>query len=196
MSVFQVSGATLTLLGDGNVNAGNIALADSINPVTGSIGVSTVRIVNTSTANLAVVTWTPQDTVYTFEDVAYTTTSADGVDAVFNVTATVTGYEVTLVDGGVDFIVLDDITVAGTAIGGATPANDIVVVIQAVSNTGAITSFTTTGTAAWPQSDVSALTVLPMVEDFVQVTVTPAIGVYFTGNCADGNILITPVNTK
>lgn len=194
MTVYQVSGTTLQLDGDGSTNDGNIDLATTLNPITGGLGLKTVRIFNSSTSNLATVTWTPHDIEYTFNNVAWTTTSAQGANAVFNVASTYFGYEVTMVSGGEDFQFGDDITVLGTALGGTTTANDLVITVSAVeAGTGAITEFIFAGTELWPQSNISTVVIPALGEEFIQVTNVPSNGSYFTGNCADGDMYITPV---
>jgi len=193
MTTYQVSGTTLTLLGDGNTNSGNISVADSINPITGAMGVNTVKIINSSTANLATVTWTPETVIYSFPDVGYTTDSVAGLNAVIDVTVTSAGYTVSVVNGGVDYVVADTITILGDSLGGATPANDIVITVTDVNGNGAITGSTFTGTQVWPLSAISEVQLLPNSENFIQVTNSTPTGVYFTSNCGDGNVYITSV---
>jgi hypothetical protein len=195
MTVYQVAGTTLTLDGDGGT--GNIDLADTINPVTGGIGLSTVKFLNAATDN-ATLTWTPHDVTYPFADPAYTTDSVAGADAVFNVTSTYFGYEVELVDGGEDFVVGDEITIVGTDLGGTTTANDLVITVASIATVGAlegvITGITFAGTELWPQSTVSSVIVLPGTETFIQVTAKPANGSYFTCDTDDtGSVYATPV---
>jgi hypothetical protein len=195
MTVYQVAGTTLTLDGDGGT--GNIDLADTINPVTGGIGLSTVKFLNAATDN-ATLTWTPHDVTYQFDDPAYTTDSAEGADAVFNVLSTYFGYEVEVVNGGVDFVVGDEITIVGTDLGGTTTANDLVITVASVGTVGelegVITGITFAGTELWPQSTVSSVIVLPGTETFIQITVVPADGSYFTCDTNDtGSVYATPV---
>jgi hypothetical protein len=199
MTVYQVAGTTLTLDGDGGT--GNIDLADTINPVTGGIGLSTVKFLNAATGN-ATLTWTPHDVTYQFDDPAYTTTSAEGVDAVFNVLSTYFGYEVELVDGGKDFAPTDVIGVLGTDLGGTTTANDLLITVLTVKSEtingvlveGIIDTYSIAGTELWPQSTISSVIVLPGTETFIQVTVKPANGSYFTCDTNDtGSVYATPI---
>jgi len=195
MSVYQIAGATLTLTGNGSVNGGNIALANTINPITGGMGVNTVRILNDGSNNAAI-TFTPTDITYDFASVVYTTDSADGASANFTITVTSSGYEVTVVDGGVDFLADDVISVVGTEVGGTTTANDLTFTVVTVNaSTGAIlTVSAVTGTQLWPQSTTGEFTMLPNSIEFVQATNTPSVGCYFTANTGDtGNVFVTPV---
>lgn len=191
MTTYIVSGATLTLDIDGG--SGNIALANTINPVTGGSGLKVVRLLNTSNANLATLTFTPDDVTYSFTDVAYTTTSVDGANAVIDVTVAESGYTVTFVDSGVDFVVTDVLGVIGTEVGGSTTANDLLITVTSVDANGAITGSTVAGTQLWPQSTTGNITLLPSSESFVQVTGNSGIGAYFDCSGSGGNLLITPV---
>ena len=193
MTTYQVAGTTITLVGDGNTSSGNITVPYSINPITGGMGVNTVKILNSSAANVAYVTWTPETVTYSFVDAGYTTDSIDGVDAVINVIVASSGYTVTFTDGGVDYLEEDTITIDGGSIGGVSSTNDIVITITAVSELGAITEFTFEGTPFWPQSATSEVFLLPNSESFIQVTNSTPTGVYFTSSCGDGNVYIAPV---
>ncbi len=116
-----------------------------------------------------------------------------GLNAVINVTVASSGYTVTFTDGGVDYIVAETITIGGVDVGGASVTNDIVITITDISVLGAITGFTITGTPLWPQSVTSQVILLPNSESFIQVTNSTPTGVYFTSNCGDGNVYISPV---
>lgn len=191
MTTYIVSGTTLTLDIDGG--DGTIALADTINPVTGGSGIKVVRLLNTTTANLATVTFTPTDATYAFADVAYTTDSAGGANAVVDVTVTSSGYTVAFANGGVDFLADDTLTVLGNALGGTTTANDLTITVTTVDANGAITGSTVSGTQLWPQSNNGEIILLPSSESFVQVTANAATGAYFDCSGSGGNLLITPV---
>lgn len=191
MTTYIVSGSTLTLDIDGG--SGTVALANTINPVTGGSGLSVARIVNDSTSHLATLEFIPTDVTYTFSDVTYTTDSVDGVDAVIDVTVTNSGYVITVADGGVDFVEADTLSVAGTQVGGTTTANDLVITVEAVDTAGAITEVSVTGTQLWPQSITGNITLLPSSESFIQITGNAATGAYFECSGTGGNLLITPV---
>lgn len=196
MTVFNISGATLTLTGNGAVNGGNITLANTINPVTGGMGIDTVRVVNTSAGNIAAFTYTPSDTTYTFSNLAGTPSGA-GANAKFNVTvANTSGYTVEIANAGAGYANAETISILGTSLGGATPANDLTLTLTVgtVANVaGVITSVAAAGTRVWPQSNTASLSILPRTEEFIQITGNASIGAYFSANIADGNLLITPV---
>jgi len=82
----------------------------------------------------------------TYSAVAQSTTSGSGTSATFNVTTTNTAYSVTVNNGGSGYNVNDTITLLGTAVGGLTPANNIIVTVSSVSS-GVITAITYTGYA-------------------------------------------------
>jgi len=190
MTVYQISGTTIEIDGDGA--SGTIELANTINPITGGMGVGTVRILNDGSNN-ASISFTPSDVTYEFPDVAWTTDSANGANALFNVTVTNSAYIVEIIDGGADFEAADTITVLGTELGGTTTANDLVMTVSSVT-AGAIRTVTLAGTQLWPQSTTGDFTMLPNSVEFVTVTNTPSIGCTFqasTGN--SGNVYITPV---
>lgn len=192
MTAFTISGSTLTLTGNGSVNGGNISLADTINPITGGMGIETVRVVNTSAGNVAVMTYTPSDTTYTFTGVTGTA-SGSGANATFNVTvANTSGYTVSINNAGDGYANAETITILGTSLGGATTANDLTLTAT-VGNAGAITSVAVAGTRAWPQSATGTISILPRGEEFIKVTGNAGIGAYFSANIADGNLLVTPV---
>lgn len=198
MTVYTVSGASLVLTGDGNTNIGNILATDSFNPITGAMGPVTVKISNSSNANVAEVVWSSfaNAPTYSFPNANITVSPLVGANAEFDVTVTYSGYEVAIANGGDSYVVADLFTIDGGNVGGVTAVNDVTITIDAVSNTGAITAVTATGTPAWPQgplSNSSVTYVLPNSTDFVQVNNQLGQDTFFTGNCASGNMLITPV---
>lgn len=193
MTVYQIAGLSATVPGD-NGDA-LLAVSDTINPITGGIGVNTVRIFNTG-SNVATVTFTPTNITYEFPDVTYTTDSADGANASFTITVTLDGYEATVVDGGVDFLADDAISVVGTQVGGTTTANDLTFTVATVdADTGAILTISAvTGTQSWPQQTFGELLIAPLAAEFIQVTQAASVGCQFTGDNTDsGDIIVTPV---
>jgi len=71
-----------------------------------------------------------------------TTSTGDGLDATFDVVRNGSKYYVTLNSGGSGYTRLDTISILGTSLGGATPANDITITATTVnSSTGAIEEF-------------------------------------------------------
>jgi hypothetical protein len=73
-----------------------------------------------------------------------------GTGAAFTVAPSLTGYSVTLVTGGSNYIVSDSIVIAGTSVGGQGVLNDVLINVTGVNN-GAITTFTTSGITAWEE---------------------------------------------
>ena len=99
----------------------------------------------------------------------------------------------TLFNAGQGYQIGDTVTFSGTQLGGQTPANDLTLTLHVTPTGGHVASVTTSGTVKWPQSSLGTTYVLPNGEDFVNVTGNASIGVYFTGNCATGNMYITPI---
>lgn len=90
---------------------------------------------------------TAPNAIKSFNTVAYST-SGLGTGAVVNVGVTGATYNVTISPGGIDFQETDTITVLGAAIGGATPANNLVITVNGIDPlTGEILSFNWSGTA-------------------------------------------------
>ena len=92
-------------------------------------------------------TGTAPDVDQPYNNVNYTTTSANGIDAQFNIQVIGTSYIATLTTPGTNYVPTDTITVLGTDLGGTTPANDLTITIDNVDANGAITAFTETGVA-------------------------------------------------
>lgn len=129
MTVYTVSGPTLTLLGNGANNTGNLLVTDCFNPITGTSGPVTVKITNSSNADVATVQW-GDGTVptYNFANVSGTA-SGSGANAKFNFTVTNSGYSATIANAGVGYIPTETITVAGASLGGTTPTNNATVTV-------------------------------------------------------------------
>ena len=91
------------------------------------------------------------DTYFEYFGVTYTTSSSGGTTASINIKrvaiAGTASYEVTIVDGGAGYTVSETLTVAGTALGGASTANDATVTIDTVVG-GKITAASVTGLGA------------------------------------------------
>ena len=189
MTVYQISGSTLDIEVDGGT--GTLSVTDCVNPITGQVGINTVRVVNTSTSNLATMTFTPDDAVYTFTNVTGTPSGA-GANAKFDVTVAYSGYEVAIANAGTGYSNTETITILGNNLGGTTTANDLTLTLT-VGTAGKITSVAVAGTQQWPQSETGNITLLPRTEDFIQVTNNASVGCYFTSSGNDGNLLITPV---
>jgi hypothetical protein len=198
-TIYQVAGTSYLL---GNDQYYPIVVSSSGNPITGASGVTTVKITNTSTGNVATPTWTLTSTTYTFTNVS----AADGTgnSASFNVLITwdsfalLSGlYTVTLDNAGEGYSIDDTLFVAGTQLGGISPDNDFYIGVQEVSETGSIVAWNYGGgTAAWPQSIDGSTTVTPGATEFIQVSSgSQPIGVWFTNSVDDDSaISVAPVN--
>mgnify|MGYP006073852313 FL=1 len=81
-----------------------------------------------------------------FTNPAYTSTTTGGTNAALIVTVTGDSYNVTFTNAGLNYLATETITVAGDALGGVTPGNDLTITIDAVGGTGDITAFTIAGT--------------------------------------------------
>jgi len=79
---------------------------------------------------------------------AVASTGGTGTGATFNVIKKGTKYFIFIAAGGTDYERLDVLTIAGTALGGASTANDITVTVTSINSaTGAVTAFDHTGVA-------------------------------------------------
>lgn len=193
MTVYTISGTELSISVDGG--SGTIASDETTNPITGGSGLNTVRVVNTSSANIATMSFNTTDAAYTFEDVTGTPSGA-GANAAFNVTATNFGYVVEIANGGNGYANAETITILGNALGGTTTANDLTLTLTVgtVANVaGVITRAVSAGTPLWPQSYAGTVSLLPRSESFIQVTKTTDVGGFFTSTGNDGDLLICPV---
>jgi hypothetical protein len=85
-------------------------------------------------------------TTSSFYGVTQTSTSGSGSTASFNVSLNFNSYVVTLVSGGTGYVVGERVTIAGTSLGGATTANDLVITVVTLSGS-AIATFTVSGVA-------------------------------------------------
>lgn len=91
-------------------------------------------------------------TVATITSVVYnglsgTNISGTGTGATFNITKLSTTYTATIASGGTGYAVGNQIRILGTAVGGATTANDVTITVSTVSS-GVITAVTVAGTSA------------------------------------------------
>lgn len=86
-----------------------------------------------------------------FSGISGTNISGTGTSATFNVTTNKTNYTVTVVNPGTGYGIGNEIRILGTALGGTSPANDLIITVTAL-NTGmgsptAITAISSAGTA-------------------------------------------------
>ena len=138
--------------GSGYIPGDRIKILGSLlYPVAGADGTNdlflTVDTVDGS-GQILTVTWlgTAPNVIKNFSTVAYTT-SGLGIDAIVNVNITGSSYGVTISPRGTDFQDGDTITVLGANVGGATPANNLVITVNGVDPlTGEILSFAWAGT--------------------------------------------------
>jgi len=76
------------------------------------------------------------------------TASLSGTNATFDVTRTGTTYTASVNNPGTNYVSTETVVILGTALGGATPANDCTITIDSVGGSGEITVIQTAGTAA------------------------------------------------
>ncbi len=100
-----------------------------------------------------------------------------GIDAAFTVTRTGTAYSVVFSNDGTGYVPTETITVAGTELGGATPANNLTITIDNVGGSGQITAFSVSGVAA---NNGSALSILSenLIGSGLTIDVALAAGAY------------------
>ena len=279
MSVYQVSGETISFTGNGVTQSNTIPAATSINNITGARGPIFVKFGNTSDTDAATFEWVAASAAPEYDFNALSgTASASGQNQEFDVNVSyANGYTVTMTNAGDSFIPTETITILGTDVGGATPANDITITVvtagdldtvasldnsslvpgtgysnatgvattASIAGTGLTVDITTTagavdtvainapgegyavaevititggnadatidvltvnaggailtysvaGTDLWPQSGLGNSTVvMPLSTDFVQLLADPAVDTIVTGDCASGNMYVTPVN--
>jgi hypothetical protein len=100
--------------------------------------------------------WTTYSSVASYVSPTNTTTSGSGSGATFTVGVNGTAYTVTKTGNGTGYTTGAVIKIAGTQVGGLTPANDILITVQ--QSGGAVTTFTFTGTATtWYSSSAYIL---------------------------------------
>jgi hypothetical protein len=90
--------------------------------------------------------WTTYSTAASYVSPTNTTTSGTGSGATFTIGINGTTYTVTKTGNGTGYSTGAVIKILGTAVGGITPANDILITVQQTG--GAVSTFTFTGTAA------------------------------------------------
>jgi hypothetical protein len=137
------------------LNGTNVDLTYAIDYI---ITATDVVLLNTPTAGLRL-TIARRDAVQldspTYYGVLQNTTSGGGSGAGYTVNVTRGLYYPTLLSGGSAYNIGDTLTINGTVLGGATPANDLIITVTAVSGTGEILSYTHTGTGDGTEVDFS-----------------------------------------
>ena len=121
---------------------------DVVNVSTGD-GLATVRIDQvTGAGSIATATFEGQgpqrNEAYT--NVTYTSTTASGTGAIIDIEIFGDAYVATFTAGGTNYLSTENFTILGTALGGATPANDCTIVIDNIGGTGDVVTITTSGT--------------------------------------------------
>ena len=111
----------------------------SVSSVNGQGGITALAVTGTGT-----------DANVDYVSPAYTT-SASGTGAVFDINRTGAVYTATFSNNGSSFVGAETIDIAGTALGGSSPANDCQITVNTVS-AGAVATFTVTGTAVNTQT--------------------------------------------
>lgn len=193
MAVYQTSGVYLPVFEN---NPGYLA-ADVINNITGGQGAKYLRVLNSSSSNVATFSWTLDSQVYSYANVS--ATSGTGSGARFNVTFQGNGagsavYSATINNPGAGYSNGNSLTVAGELLGGTTPDNNLNMVVDTVDpEDGAIlTVIITESTPNWPPSDqapTGVTNLLPNSETVVQVvpgsTISTGMAISTTGAGTD-----------
>jgi len=162
-AVATTGGTGTGLTFDTTVNASNVITSVVINsPGTGytqldivtisggggdaTFRIDTVKAVGEITSISAVGTAPNQNNSTT--NPAWTTNSAAGANAQFTVAQIGAAYDAISIDvAGTDFIPTNTITILGTQLGGATPANDLTITVDTVDGLGGIATVSFAGTA-------------------------------------------------
>jgi len=129
-------------------NAGSGYTQFDVVTVTGGDGTATVRLSYVKSIG-AINTFTYEGLApnlnRTFTNVTYTSTTTAGTGAVINVQVLGDAYTATFTNEGANYQPTEQFTIAGTQLGGATPANDMTIVIDNVGGTGNVTVITGSG---------------------------------------------------
>ena len=99
------------------------------------------------------------------------TTSGFGIGAVFTVNNVRGEYNVTLNASGVGYEIGDTLTINGTQIGGATPANNLIITVTYVLDSGELSGFTVAGVGLFNQSVFALNTWLATATNIFNFTV-------------------------
>jgi hypothetical protein len=120
------------------------SLFNSIKVVAVDHGADQVITYNLTTGKITTIGTATGTAKTTYNEVSGSVTGAGGSDATFNVTASGTAYSVTVADGGTGYDgTSQTVTILGTALGGATPANDLTFTVTVtggiISNPSSVT---------------------------------------------------------
>ena len=131
--------------------------------------------------------------------VAFTTDSVAGADAIVNIQKTGTAYSIpggTGDFGGTGYVAGETITVLGTALGGATPTNDVTITIDAVDGiTGAITASSITSVTTGVNGDATTVGGLNVVGSAVDFEIVMLPNSAYTVNIISGGVDYAPNQT-
>ncbi len=146
------TGDLITVLGS------NLAGTDVTNDLT-------ITVTSTALGKISTFSWigTASD-ISQYTAVGVSNLSGQGSNLTFNVTQNGTVYEnVSTENEGTGYIITDRVRILGTALGGATPANDIIVRITSASTTGVVGTFEIlSGTAAASTDTFNAVATTPV----------------------------------
>ena len=155
------------ILAEGSNLGGSTGTNDAIIKVTGINGDTSI--------NTFTVSGTATDAVVDYENPNYT--GGSGAGANFTITRTGTVYSAVATPAGTGYNATDVITIAGTELGGLTPANNCTITVDSVDGVGGIATFTVAGTAVNTASYNNA-PVTDLVGANAQFDITLAAGVY------------------
>ena len=117
-------------------------------------------VVTGSITSAAIASGTSISVTNSYSGVLQNSTNGSGVNASFNISyaGTPGSYTTTLVNPGSGYLPTEIITILGTNLGGASPANDLSIQVDTVDGLGEILTFTPTGTSAGTNASFLAVT--------------------------------------
>jgi len=155
----------LEVLGDYNIGATTITVADSTGAEAGLAvdsgnGYATyVNDVVGNDINLTLATTNNIKGNTTTYNVTGATVAGIGIEATFNISRDAGTYTVdAIVDDGLDYEVGDRIIISGVLLGGTSPDNDLILLVDSIFSNGAITSVSVEGTAFAGNATITNLT--------------------------------------
>ena len=157
VSTFTESGSAATGGTSGFVVGDQIkAEGSNLGGVTGTNdAIIKVTAVNgDSSINTVTVSGTATDALVVIENPTYT--GGSGAGANFEITRTGTVYSAVVAPAGTGYNVTDQFVIAGTELGGLSPANDCTIDVDSIDGSGGVATFTVTGTAVNTQTFTNA----------------------------------------
>ena len=131
--------------------------------------------------------------------VTFTSNTVGGADAIVNIQKTGTVYSIpgaTGDFGGTGYIVGETITILGTALGGATPTNDVTITIDTVDGgTGAITASSITSVTTGVNGDATTIGAQNVVGNAVDFEIVMLPNSAYTVNITSGGANYAPNQT-